>query len=167
MHQGRTLTTSRAQEKQPPGLPDRIVKMTGGRDQLMRATAQILQKLVDNPSFSRFSSTSVSYPVQRGYPAEPAHFQLPAALPHDAGLQPRTELTIPVPETRVGAIIGKGGEVINQLKSLVGVRIRISGRDDFFPGTQDRKVTISGTGEAVQIAQALIMQKINAPSSVQ
>ena len=133
----------------------------------MRATAQLLQKLVDNPSFSRFMSPTISYPVQRGFPTEAAHFQLPAGLPHDAGLQPRTEVTIRVAEVRIGAVIGKGGEVINQLKSLVGVRIRISGRDDFFPGSQDRKVTISGTAEAVQIAQALIAQKINAPSSVQ
>ena len=134
----------------------------------MRATAQLLQKLVENPSFSRFTNPTISYPVQRGFPSEAAHFQLPSAgLQHDAGMQPRTEMTIRVPEVRVGAIIGKGGEVINQLKSLVGVRIRISGRDDFFPGTQDRKVTISGTAEAVQIAQALIAQKINAPSSVQ
>ena len=55
--------------------------------------------------------------------------------------------------TQVGAIIGKGGEVISQLKSVIGVKIRISDRDDFVPGTRNRKVTISGAAEAVQIAQ--------------
>ena len=54
---------------------------------------------------------------------------------------------------QVGAIIGKGGEVISQLKSVIGVKIRISDRDDFVPGTRNRKVTISGAAEAVQIAQ--------------
>ena len=68
---------------------------------------------------------------------------------------------------QVGAIIGKGGEVINNLKSLVGVRIRVSNREDYFPGTRDRKVTISGTAEAVQIAQALIAQKVAAAGPVQ
>jgi KH domain len=140
------------------------------------------------------------------------------------GLERRAEVTIPVPEARVGAIIGKGGEVsyhcffwtlmckhwvasegawpqvpvcldrvrdrtfhlplnhrwfvedcslsehcdafdfqvISQLKNVVGVRIRISERDDFVPGTRDRKVTISGAPEAVRIAQLLIAQKVNA-----
>ena len=54
---------------------------------------------------------------------------------------------------QVGAIIGKGGEVISQLKSVIGVKIRISDRDDFVPGTRNRKVTISGAAEAVQSAQ--------------
>lgn len=54
---------------------------------------------------------------------------------------------------QVGAIIGKGGEVISQLKSVIGVKIRISDRDDFVPGTRNRKVTISGAADAVQIAQ--------------
>ena len=134
--------------------------MIGGPEQLMLAS-RILQKLLEEPSFSRFFSTSLSYPAQ------PAHFQLPAALPHDADLQPGTELTMAVNEARMGAVIGRGGQAISQLKSLVGVRILISSRGDFFPGTQDRKVTIWGTEEAVQIAQALIMQKVNAPGSVQ
>lgn len=57
---------------------------------------------------------------------------------------------------QVGAIIGKGGEVISQLKSVIGVKIRISDRDDFVPGTRNRKVTISGAADAVQIAQVLL-----------
>ena len=53
----------------------------------------------------------------------------------------RTEVMIPVPDVRIGAVIGKGGEIITQLKTLVGVKIRISDRDNFVPGTRDRKVT--------------------------
>ena len=45
------------------------------------------------------------------------------------------------------------GDVISQLKSVIGVKIRISDRDDFVPGTRNRKVTISGSADAVQIAQ--------------
>lgn len=51
----------------------------------------------------------------------------------------RTEVMIPVPDVRIGAVIGKGGEIITQLKTLVGVKIRISDRDNFVPGTRDRK----------------------------
>lgn len=55
----------------------------------------------------------------------------------------RTEVMIPVPDVRIGAVIGKGGEIITQLKTLVGVKIRISDRDNFVPGTRDRKVAFS------------------------
>lgn len=66
----------------------------------------------------------------------------------------------------MGAIIGKGGEVISQLKSVIGVKIRISDRDDFVPGTRNRKVTISGAADAVQIAQVLPthpLQRLSVP----
>ena len=62
---------------------------------------------------------------------------------------------------QVGAIIGKGGEVISQLKSVIGVKIRISDRDDFVPGTRNRKVTISGAAEAVQIAQVQLSSALS------
>ena len=52
--------------------------------------------------------------------------------------------------------------MINNLKSVVGVRIRVSNREDYFPGTRDRKVTITGAPEAVRIAQGLIAMKVAA-----
>lgn len=46
----------------PPGVQDRTVRITGGDlEQLMRATALVLTKLSQNPNYSRFTSTSVSY----------------------------------------------------------------------------------------------------------
>ncbi len=70
-----------------------------------------------------------------------------------------------VPDRAMGAVIGKGGEVINQLKSVVGVRIRVSGRDEFVEGTRDRTITISGPVNACEIAERLIQQKVAAASS--
>jgi len=75
---------------------------------------------------------------------------------------PQDEVTMHVPDRAMGAVIGKGGEVINQLKSVVGVRIRVSGREEFVEGTRDRTITISGPVEAVGIAQKLIEQKVAA-----
>ena len=158
------------QEKQPPGVPDRIVRTTGDAQQLMRAVALLLRKLASNANYSRFTNNLVSYDYGYGPPG--ANGGLGGGLAFVGGgpsplvgkggaLQQRTEVTVSVPEARVGAIIGKGGEVISQLKSVVGVKIRISDREDFVPGTRNRKVTISGAGEAVQIAQLLIQQKIN------
>ena len=80
---------------------------------------------------------------------------------------PQDELVMRVPDSAMGAVIGKGGEVINQMKSVIGVRIRVSGRDEFVEGTRDRTVTISGPVAAVQIAEKLIEQKINTAAALQ
>lgn len=72
----------------------------------------------------------------------------------------RTETTIPVPDDRVGTIIGKGGEIITQLQSLIGVKVIVSGRTEFETGTRNRKVTVIGPYDAVQIAQMLIAMKV-------
>ncbi|KAK9806702.1 hypothetical protein WJX73_010290 [Symbiochloris irregularis] len=173
--------TVSSQEKQPPGVPDRVVRTTGDAAQLMRAVALLLRKLAANPNYARFATNSVSYNYNYGAPGSNGQLQQGGGMafvqPMSQGpilakgpaLQQRTEVTVSVPEARVGAIIGKGGEVISQLKTVVGVKIRISDREDFVPGTRNRKVTISGAGEAVQIAQLLIQQKINqiAPGPVQ
>lgn len=50
-----------AQEKQPLGLPDRVVKITGSPDQLLRAVALLLTKLVESPNYTRFTTSNVSY----------------------------------------------------------------------------------------------------------
>ncbi len=80
----------------------------------------------------------------------------PAAYPGED----QVEVTVPVADSQIGAIIGKKGEVISQLKAVCDVSIRISKRQDFMPGTRNRKVTISGTTEAVGNTQALIRQKL-------
>jgi len=72
---------------------------------------------------------------------------------------PRVEMSISVPDDRIGAIIGKGGDIITQLQTLVGVKIIISSRNEFEPGTRNRRVTIIGPPEAVQIAHMLISMK--------
>lgn len=73
----------------------------------------------------------------------------------------RVEVKLAVPDEHVGAIIGKGGEILAQLQGLVGVKVMISGRGEFEPGTRNRTVAISGPHDAVQIAQLLVTQKVN------
>lgn len=73
----------------------------------------------------------------------------------------RAEVKLAVPDEHVGAIIGKGGEILAQLQGLVGVKVMISGRGEFEPGTRNRTVSISGPHDAVQIAQLLVTQKVN------
>lgn len=163
------------QDRQPAGVPDRIVKITGELEHIMRAVALILSRLSSNPNYDRFTSERTSYfnqfpqgsnaslAVPALSPSGSPNKNMPATIPLSPGSRAgESEVTLPVPGNRVGAIIGKGGEVINQLKSVVGVRIRVSDREDLVPGTQNRKVTISGPTECVQIAQILINQKISA-----
>ena len=107
--------TVSSQDKQPPGVLDRVVRVTGGPEQLLRAVALLLTKLAENPNYARFTSATVSYAAPAVGPAPSAPFaaSLPAVPTSGSGPkgQQRVEVTVSVPEGRVGAIIGKGGEV--------------------------------------------------------
>jgi len=74
----------------------------------------------------------------------------------------QTTVTVAVPDEHIGAVVGRGGRTITEMQQLSGVRIKISDRSDYVPGTRNRKVTLTGTPEAVQIAQFLISQKVQA-----
>uniref|UniRef100_UPI00358E8E2A RNA-binding protein Nova-2-like n=1 Tax=Myxine glutinosa TaxID=7769 RepID=UPI00358E8E2A len=65
-----------------------------------------------------------------------------------------------VPESLVGAILGKGGKTLVEYQELTGARIHISKKGDFVPGTRSRRVTISGPPAAAQAAQYLIAQRV-------
>merc|ERR1740117_1503021 len=71
-----------------------------------------------------------------------------------------TTLTVSVKDDMVGAIVGRGGESINEMQSFSGARIKISQKGEFVPGTQNRIVTITGTNEQCQTAQYLIQQRL-------
>ena len=50
----------------------------------------------------------------------------------------------------IGAIMGRGGARINQVRKESGADIKISSQD---PGVEDRIITITGTPEQIQGAQ--------------
>eukprot|EP00891_Asterochloris_glomerata_P008178 jgi/Astpho2/8178/Aster-03106 len=214
----RAQITVSPQDRIPRGATDRIVRIAGELEQIMRAVALILSRLAENPNYSKFTSNSVSIgggltlPSQRGAAREPGaegpapalnggalllsglqgagplapgvagpsggvgpplSLQAPAAVaPTLAGTMKhlggnQTELSIAVPDNKVGAIIGKGGQVITELKSCLSVEIRISDKHDLLPGTNDRKVTITGPADMVPIAQTVILKKISQSSESQ
>lgn len=177
-----------------PGLTERIVKITGDVDHLMRAVALVVTKLSENPDYHLLTDANLSY-SQRYSPNAPVMSQqqqfggpqhhpgmgpgaaaLGASAPHmlhmggmgGMGMGPPppraggASVTMAVPEEKVGVVIGKQGAVINQIKELLGVSIRISKKGEFLPGTHDRACSITGTPQAVEIAQQLIQQKIDA-----
>jgi len=63
-----------------------------------------------------------------------------------------------VPSVLTGRLIGKGGSGIKELRDVSRATIRI--QTECEPGTEQRKLTVSGTPEAVQMALAMIGQKL-------
>lgn len=166
-----------------PGLTERIVKITGNVEQLMRAVALVVTKLSENPDYHLLTDANLSYSQRFLAPHAPqnssymaispgnAHsgtsgISMGAAVGGTAASIHATTVTLAVPEDRVGSVIGKGGSVINQIKGLVNVDIRISKKGEHLPGTTDRACQISGSPEAVDLAQRLILQRIEKPPRV-
>ncbi|WOK98363.1 protein BTR1 [Canna indica] len=71
---------------------------------------------------------------------------------------------IGVADEHIGAVVGRGGRNITEISQVSGARIKISDRGDFMAGTSDRKVTITGSPEAIRVAESMIMQKVSANS---
>jgi len=63
-----------------------------------------------------------------------------------------------VPSALVGRLIGKGGLGIRELRDTSRATIKIS--TDPEPGTDQRKVTVSGTPEQTQLALSMIQQRL-------
>ena len=76
-----TITVS-AQDRQPPGVSDRVVRIMGeldasGRTGLLRALNLITDKLVESPNYSKVTRNSVSY----GTPGYPGYGPSPSGAP--------------------------------------------------------------------------------------
>lgn len=148
-----------------PGLSERILKMTGDVDQLMRAVALVVTKLSENPDYHLLTDANLTYSHRMlGGSAHSHNSMAPHHLPPAPPSGPvpgGITITMGVPEEKVGVIIGKQGQVIKQIKDMLGVGIRISAKGEFLPGSpQHRSCTITGTQESVEIAQKIIQQKI-------
>lgn len=74
------------------------------------------------------------------------------------GLKETIDLS--VPESLVGAILGKGGKTLVEYQEISGTRIQISKKGEYVPGTRNRRVSISGKPPGPQTAQFLITQRL-------
>lgn len=68
----RAKITVSAQNRQPPGVPERLVRITGeldasGRTGLLRAVTLITTKMLESPNYSRVTRSSVSYGRPGGF----------------------------------------------------------------------------------------------------
>lgn len=64
-----------------------------------------------------------------------------------------------VSNAEAGSVIGKGGSTINDFQSQSGARIQLSRNHEFFPGTTDRIIMVSGTHNEILNAMDLILAK--------
>lgn len=65
-----------------------------------------------------------------------------------------------VSNAAAGSVIGKGGSTITEFQSESGARIQLSRNHEFFPGTSDRIIMISGAFDEILKAMELILAKL-------
>jgi len=87
-----------------------------------------------------------------------AYGQQAPAVPNTAVAGPGGAQEQLVPIQLIGRLIGKGGSGIKEMRELSRANIKIN--SDCEPGTESRKVVVSGTPEQCQLALSLIQQKL-------
>ncbi|KAI0396660.1 KH domain-containing protein [Xylariaceae sp. FL0594] len=97
-------------------------------------------------------------PHQGGHVATPQHHGGPPTQPMHGGMAgaPLTQ-QIFIPNDMVGAIIGKGGQKINEIRTLSGSVIKINEPQD---NSNERLVTVTGTEECNRIALYLLYNRL-------
>ncbi|CAN1747601.1 Protein BTR1 [Linum perenne] len=163
------------------GLNDRLVTLTGTLDEQMRAIDLILSKLIDDSHYSQNMHAPFSYvgAYNSGIYGIPSAYVVPyvataaynpVSYPGQNGgggkfqnnNKDRTNsVTIGVADEHIGLVVGRGGRNIMEISQTSGAKIKISDRGDFMSGTNDRKVTITGSQRAVRAAEGMIMQKVS------
>jgi len=80
---------------------------------------------------------------------------------HAGGNEPLLKLIVPV--YMAGALIGKAGSVLSELKAKHGGNIRISAGKEYYPGTEERVVVLTGTNKQVLAMTCHINSKMSDP----
>ncbi|GKU91633.1 hypothetical protein SLEP1_g5479 [Rubroshorea leprosula] len=102
-------------------------------------------------------SSYVSSPeAPRNRSPPPPHPKSPAS----DHVEKSTYIRFLVTNAAAGSVIGKGGSTITEFQSKSGARIQLSRNHEFFPGTSDRIIMISGTIDDVLKALDLILVKL-------
>ena len=71
-----------------------------------------------------------------------------------------TAVTMAIPESLIGNIIGKNGQTIREIISLSGANIEVSKKGEWVEGTNQRIVSITGDPAKSQMASLIISQKL-------
>jgi len=179
-------TTARISISEPmPNSTDKAVSLIGTPEAIYAATARVIEQLQGNPL--RPGSITKEYVpgamlgapsfqpwgMGRGGP-QPGYdeftgFGVARGVPGAAGLkrasvpggpqEPAKTEKIVIPKSCSGAVIGRGGSIVTELKLQTGAAISLSPSD---PASDDRVVSITGGQGAIQLAIRLIHQKVEA-----
>ncbi|KAF5729453.1 Binding to TOMV RNA 1L (long form) isoform 6 [Tripterygium wilfordii] len=84
----------------------------------------------------------------------------PPKSPTSDSAEKQTYIRFLVSNAAAGSVIGKGGSTINDFQSQSGARIQLSRNQEFFPGTTDRIIMISGIFDDVLKAMELVLGKL-------
>uniref|UniRef100_A0A1I8ERM6 K Homology domain-containing protein n=2 Tax=Wuchereria bancrofti TaxID=6293 RepID=A0A1I8ERM6_WUCBA len=82
------------------------------------------------------------------------------------------QVKVLIPSAAVGALIGKGGETMRNLKSESGCRLQMSKNQEVYPGTNERICLVKGKIASVLKVSDVILEKIrekvdnNTPSDI-
>jgi len=99
---------------------------------------------------SRYSTSPSQSPKRDGLIFEPS----------EEGNTISSCLRLLVSNAAAGSVIGKGGSTVSDLQTQSGARIQLSRNREFFPGTTDRIILVTGTINEILIAANLILQKL-------
>ncbi|KAH7547822.1 hypothetical protein JRO89_XS14G0020700 [Xanthoceras sorbifolium] len=102
--------------------------------------------------------------TESSYVSSPEAPRKRSPAPHKSSASDTTEkptyIRFLVSNSLAGAVIGKGGSTITEFQSQSGARIQLSRNHEFFPGTTDRIIMISGTIDETLKAVELILDKL-------
>jgi predicted RNA-binding protein YlqC (UPF0109 family) len=150
----------------------RTIAVSGNVNAVRSALSVLIRTVHDHPSSARdpFAHSYRAQPTYRmnqpafNYPSQIA-YGLPQSnqvvapgmiehsiYPNDA--TPNT-LTLSVPNRTVGAIIGKRGQTINEIRTLSGCRVDIANQVE---GSQFRTITLTGNSHSIEVAHLLIQK---------
>ncbi|XP_058182000.1 protein BTR1 isoform X4 [Rhododendron vialii] len=90
----------------------------------------------------------------------PPNQSSPRDSPTREGTEKNTHIRFLVSNAEAGSVIGKGGTTISEFQSQTGARIQLSRNHEFFPGTSDRIIMVSGTFDEILRAVDLILSKL-------
>ncbi|KAM1124801.1 hypothetical protein ACFX1Q_040129 [Malus domestica] len=99
--------------------------------------------------------SSPEAPRRRSSPPPP-----PPKSPGSDSAEKPTYVRFLVSNAAAGSVIGKGGATITDFQSQSGARIQLSRNHEFFPGTTDRIIMISGTINEIVKAVDLVLAKL-------
>jgi len=129
----------RLADPEPTSPNERVVTVTGTPQGIQTAVYLIRQR-VEQP-----------YTTLSGVPG-------PAFGTDPSG---ETSQKIAIPTACAGAVIGKGGTIINDIKAQSGCQIRIADPDQASPN--ERVVTVTGSPQGIQTAVYLIRKRVEQP----